>query len=90
MKTERIEFVAPPGLKSQLQKEAAKAKISVGELIRQRFVPNDEERELAKLTAELKKSVAEARRELAVAADSLESIITELQARRRESEQKAA
>ncbi len=90
MKTERIEFVAPTGLKVKLQKEAAHANISVGELIRQRFEPSDEERELKKLTAELKKATAEASSELKKAAKNVDALINDLQSRRKKSEREAA
>ena len=90
MKTERIEFVAPSGLKTKLQKEAAKAKISVGELIRQRFEPSEEERELVKLTMELKKATAEASSELAQAVATVDALVGELQSRRKKAELQAA
>ncbi len=90
MKTERIEFVAPSGLKTKLQKEAAKAKISVGELIRQAFEPGEDEVELAKLTAVLKKSTAEASVALNKAVAEVDDLVTELQTRRKKAERKAA
>lgn len=90
MKTERIEFVAPLGLKTKLQKEAAKAKISVGELIRQAFEPGEDEVELAKLTAVLKKSTAEASVALSKAVAEVDDLVTELQTRRKKAERKAA
>lgn len=90
MKTERIEFVAPMGLKTKLQKEAAKTKISVGELIRQRFEPNSEEIELAGLTKELLKSVAEASKALKDATSEVDTLVGELQAKRKKAERKAA
>lgn len=82
MKTERIEFVAPPGLKAKLQKEATKAKISVGELIRQRFEPSDAEIELAKLTAALKAATAEAGHDLTRAMGEVTGLVAELRSRR--------
>lgn len=90
MKTERIEFVAPPGLKAQLQKEASRANISVGELIRQRFEPTGEEVELAKLTTELKKATTEARSDLARAIGEVSGLVEELRSRRADAERKAA
>lgn len=90
MKTERIEFVAPPGLKSQLQKEATRAKISVGELIRQRFEPTSDEMELVKLTQELRTATTEAQTGLARAIDGVMGLVEELRSRRTESERKAA
>lgn len=90
MKTERIEFVAPTGLKTRLQKEAAKANISLGELIRQRFEPSEEELELVRLTAELKKATAEASCELTQAVATVDALIGELRSRRKKSEAHAA
>lgn len=90
MKTERIEFVAPTGLKTRLQKEAAKANISLGELIRQRFEPSAEELELVKLTAELKKATAEASGELTEAIATVDALVGELRSRRKKSEAQAA
>lgn len=90
MKTERIEFVTPPGLKNKLQKEASRGKISVGELIRQRFEPSDEELELTKLTAEFKKATAEASQGLAEAVAEMDNLIGELRARRKTAERKSA
>jgi len=90
MKTERIEFVAPPGLKAKLQQEAAREKISVGELIRQRFERSDEEEELAQLTHALKKNTSEAGICLAQAIEDITSLVKELRSRRTSAEQKAA
>lgn len=90
MKTERIEFVAPSGLKMKLQREAAKESISVGELIRQRFESSEEEKELKKLTADLKKATAEAGRDLKQAVDDLGALIGDLQARRKNAGLEAA
>jgi hypothetical protein len=89
MKTERIEFVAPPGLKAQLQKEASRDNISVGELIRQRFEPTGDEKELAKLTAELKEATTAARLDLARAIEEVSGLVNELRSRRT-AERKAA
>jgi ABC-type transporter Mla subunit MlaD len=90
MKTERIEFVAPPGLKDRLQKEAAQANISVAELIRQRFEPSNEEIELKKLTSELQQATTEARRELKQAVEKVDTLISDLQSRRKKAELEAA
>lgn len=90
MKTERIEFVAPPGLKAKLQEEAANENISVGELIRQRFEPSEDEKELAQLTRALKKNTSEAEIGLAQAIEEITSLITDLRSRRGRGEQKAA
>ena len=54
MKTQRIEFIAPRGLIAKLQEEAKDLHISLVELIRGRLQFDDEERELAMLTASLK------------------------------------
>lgn len=90
MKTERIEFVAPPGLKAKLQKEATRARISVGELIRQRFEPSDEEIELAKLTIALKEATGEASRDLTRAIGEVADLVAELRSRRDVAGRKAA
>ncbi len=82
MKTERIEFVAPPGLKARLHQEAAAEKVSVGELIRQRFEPSADEQELARLTEALKSSTAEASHALANAINEVSGLIAELRERR--------
>ncbi|OYY61215.1 MAG: hypothetical protein B7Y50_04890 [Hydrogenophilales bacterium 28-61-11] len=84
MKTERIEFVAPPGLKSRLKMEAAKSKMSVGELIRQRFEPNDDELELARLTSALRESTTEARRGLTRVVNEIAELVADLRSRRAE------
>lgn len=86
MKKERIEFVAPPGLKVQLQEEASRNNISVGELIRQRFEPTGDEMELAKLIEELKKATMEARSGLARAIGEVSGLVNELRSRRAEAE----
>lgn len=90
MKTERIEFVAPPGLKAKLQDEAANENISVGELIRQRFEPSEDEKELAQLTRALKKNTSEAGDSLAKAIEEITDLITDLRSRSGRGEQKAA
>ena len=90
MKTERIEFVAPQSFKAKRQTEAGRAGVSVGELIRQRFEPSEEERELSQLTAQLKKATAEATEELAQAVAAVDSLVSDLQAKRRKEERKAA
>ena len=82
MKTERIEFVAPPGLKEKLQQEASRAKISVGELIRQRFEPSQEEMELAELATALKEATGEASRDLTRAIGEVTTLVAELRSRR--------
>lgn len=82
MKTERIEFVAPTSFKMKLQKEAARSNLSMGELIRQRFEPTEEEQELTKLTAELKQATADAGRDLKQAAEAVDALINELRSRR--------
>jgi len=66
MKSERITFLASPDFKTYLAQEAANDGISVGELIRKRCLHGaaDQEDELAALTAELKRSIEEARNSL--------------------------
>jgi hypothetical protein len=82
MKVERIEFVASPRFKAKLQKEAAIAGISVGKLIRQRFDTSDEQQELAKSTATLKKATYEAQQEWSQAFKDMDTLLAELQSRR--------
>ena len=77
MKTERIEIVAQPGLKTKLEKEANNPNIA-GELNRQRFEFCDEKMELAKLTAVLKEATREARRDLSHAAEEVTKLVAEL------------
>ncbi|MDZ7594566.1 MAG: hypothetical protein U0932_07940 [Thiobacillus sp.] len=89
MKTERIEFVAPPGLKARLQEEASRNNISVGELIRQRFEPTGDEMELAKLTEELKKATTVACSDFARAIGEVSALVDELRSRRSEVERQA-
>lgn len=84
LKTERIQFLAPPGFKEKLQEEAAMAGISVGELIRQRLEPGDEEKELTNLTAALKKETAEVGQELSQALTEVDTLVLELQSRRKD------
>jgi len=66
MKSERITFLASPDFKTYLTHEAANDGISVGELIRKRCQHDatDQENELAALTAQLKRSIVEARASL--------------------------
>jgi len=90
MKTERIEFVAPPGLKAKLQEEAAVVGISVGELIRQRFEPSDDEQELRRLTTELREATRAASVGLAAAVAEVDSLIAGLRSRRKNAEREAA
>lgn len=90
MKTERIEFVAPTSFKVMLQKEATRTKLSMGELIRQRFEPSEEEQVLKNLTLELKQATAEARQELKQAVETVDALITDLQSRRKKAERAAA
>lgn len=71
MKTERIEIVAEPGLKTKLEKEANNLDIA-GEF-------SDEEMELAKLTAVLKEATREAHRDLSHAAEEVTKLVAELQ-----------
>ena len=67
MKTERVTFLASPDFKRYLSTQASNDGISVGELIRGRCQAQrknaharSQERELSALTAELRRSMAEA------------------------------
>ncbi len=78
MKTERIEFVAPRGLKAKLQEEAKDLHISLDELIRGRLQFDDEERELALLTASLKEATTEAQRDWTFAVEEVNKLVAAL------------
>lgn len=82
MKTERIEFMAAPDLKAQMQEEAGNLNISLGELIRRRFAFDEEEKELEIITASLKKSTAEAQGDLAFAAEEVTKLLKDLRLQR--------
>lgn len=82
MKTERIEFMAAPDLKAQMQEEAGNLNISLGELIRRRFAFDEEEKELEIITASLKKSTAEAQGDLAFAAKEVTKLLKDLRLQR--------
>lgn len=90
MKTERIEFVAPAGLKAIIQGEAAKENVSVAEVIRRRFEQSEGEKELMALTKDLLKSITEARKGLKDASAEVADLVAELQERRSRLESKAA
>lgn len=67
-----------------------RANMSVGELIRQRFEPTDDEIELAKLTTALRKATAEARSDLARAIGGVSELVDELRSRRHVEQNTAA
>lgn len=66
MKSERITVLSSPEFKAYLVEEAAKAGISLSELIRRRCAkqPTADEAQLLALTSELQKAVKEARNSL--------------------------
>ncbi len=70
MKTERIEIVAEPVLKTKLEMEANNLDIA--------GAFSDEEMELAKLTAVLKAATREAHRDLSHAVDEVTKIVADL------------
>ena len=78
MKTERIEFLAPRGLKARLQEEAKYLHMSLGALIRGRLQFDDEERELSLLTASLKEATTEAQRDWTFAVEEVNKLVAAL------------
>lgn len=66
MKSERVTFLASPDFKQYLAAEAFNGGISVGELIRKRCLPEaaNQADDLAALTGQLRRSIAEARKSL--------------------------
>ncbi|MDR2012155.1 MAG: hypothetical protein LBQ20_03760 [Rhodanobacter sp.] len=84
MKTERLQLLVTPDFRDYLRAEAAAVGISVGELVRSRCEtrPGKDEKLLAELTVELRTKVEEARRELRVGLDAVDSVLAELRAKR--------
>lgn len=82
MKTERIEFVATPGLKAKMQEEACNLNISLDELIMRRLESSDEEKELEIATAYLMQSTAEAQRDWSYAVEEVTKLLEDLRLRK--------
>jgi hypothetical protein len=85
MKTARLQVLTTPAFRDWLRKEASKAGISVGELVRTRCEQRvgDEEAALAKLTALLRKEVTATRAEVRRNLDETRAILSDLRARRK-------
>jgi len=85
MKTARVQVLTTPAFRDWLRKEARKAGISVGELVRTRCEQRvgDEEAALAELTALLRKEVAATRAAVRRNLDETRAILRDLRARRK-------
>ncbi len=95
VKTERITILGSRDFKAFLNEEAAKEHISVSELVRRRCLqrpPNETDEQLfAELVAELRSSVAAAKRNLNKGLRDAEAVLKELRSREAEATgQKAA
>jgi hypothetical protein len=85
MKTARLQVLTTPAFRDWLRKEASKAGISVGELVRTRCEQRvgDEEAGLADLTALLRKEVTATRAAVRRNLDETRAILSDLRARRK-------
>lgn len=85
MKTARLQVLTTPAFRDWLRKEARKAGISVGELVRTRCEQRvgDEEEALAKLTALLRQEVVATRTAMRRNLHETQTILSELRARRK-------
>jgi hypothetical protein len=85
MKTARLQVLTTPAFRDWLRKEASKAGISVGELVRTRCEQRvgDEEAALAQLTALLRKEVTATRAVVRRNLDETRAILSDLRARRK-------
>jgi hypothetical protein len=85
MKTARLQVLTTPAFRDWLRKEASKAGISVGELVRTRCEQRvgDEEAALAELTALLRKEVTATRTMVRRNLDETRAILSGLRARRK-------
>lgn len=86
MKTARLQVLTTPAFRDWLRKEATKAGISVGELVRTRCEQRvgDEEAALAELTTLLRKEVAATRTAVRRNLDETRAILNDLRARRKQ------
>jgi hypothetical protein len=84
MKTARLQALITPAFRDWLRKEARKAGISVGELVRMRCEgsSSDEEKALLELTAQLRKEVRRARASIRGGIAEADSVLKELRAKR--------
>ena len=85
MKTARLTLLTTPEFKTFLGAEAARAGISVAELVRSRCEqkPDADEAMLAALAGELRKAVRDARSSLKSGIAEADAVLVELRARRR-------
>jgi hypothetical protein len=85
MKTARLQVLTTPAFRDWLRKEARKAGVSVGELVRTRCEQrvSEEESALADMTALLRKEVASTRATVRRNLDEAEAILNDLRARRK-------
>jgi hypothetical protein len=85
MKTARVQVLTTPAFRDWLRKEARKAGVSVGELVRTRCEQRvgDEEAALAELTTLLRKEVTATRSAVRRDLDETRAILNDLRARRK-------
>jgi len=85
MKTARLQVLTTPAFRDWLKKEARRAGVSVGELVRTRCEQRvgDEEKTLAELTALLRKEVISARAAVRRNLAETNAILSELRAGRK-------
>ncbi|MFZ0817396.1 MAG: hypothetical protein WAM78_17870 [Candidatus Sulfotelmatobacter sp.] len=85
MKTARLQVLTTPAFRDWLRKEANKAGVSVGELVRTRCEQrvSDEEAALVDLTALLRKEVTATRAAVRRNLDETRAILSDLRARRK-------
>ncbi|MBI3156291.1 MAG: hypothetical protein HYZ20_12885 [Burkholderiales bacterium] len=83
MKTERVTLLTTPEFKAFLSREAKREGVSVAELVRARCEqrPSSDEAALQGLVAELRTSVAQAKKSLRAGLDEAETVLEELRAR---------
>jgi hypothetical protein len=79
-----LQVLTTPAFRDWLQKEAERAGISVGELVRSRCErrPTDEERAIAEMAAQLRKEVRKAQASLRAGLAEADSVLQELRNRR--------
>jgi chromosome condensin MukBEF complex kleisin-like MukF subunit len=85
LKSARLQVLTTPAFRDWLRREAGKAGVSVGELVRSRCEQrvSDEETVLAELTALLRKEVTATRAAVRRNLDETSAILNELKARRK-------
>lgn len=85
MKTARLQVLTTPAFRDWLRKEARRAGVSVGELVRTRCEQKvgEEEAALGELTALLVKEVAATRDQVRRNLDETRAILSDLRARRK-------